>query len=160
MVGPDATGLGWVYQYVITSDRHSLYELRAIQDWYLRYLLTAVPGVSEVASVGGFEKQYQVEVDPVRLQAFSLPITRVMAAIEGSNTETGARVLEVSGREYMIRALGYSRGIADLENAVVGTTGSGTPIRVKDVATVQIGPDIRRGRRTGTARAKRWAALW
>ncbi len=145
VVGPDATGLGWVYQYVITSDRHSLYELRATQDWYLRYVLTAVPGVSEVASVGGFEKQYQVEVDPVRLQAFDIPITRVMAAVAGGNVETGARVLEVSGREYMIRALGYSKGIRDLEEAVVGTTRSGTPIRVRDVAEVRLGPDIRRG---------------
>ncbi len=145
VVGPDATGLGWVYEYVLTSDRHSLYELRALQDWYLRYVLTAVPGVSEVASVGGYEKQYQVEVDPVRLQAFGIPITRVMAAVGGGNVETGARVLEVSGREYMIRALGYSRGIQDLEAAVVGATGSGTPIRVRDVANVQLGPDIRRG---------------
>ena len=145
VVGPDATGLGWVYQYVLTSDRHSLYELRAIQDWYLRYVLTAVPGVSEVASVGGYEKQYQVEVDPVRLQAFNIPITRVMAAVEGGNVETGARVLEVSGREYMIRALGYSKGIGDLENAVVGATASGTPIRVRDVANVALGPEIRRG---------------
>jgi len=145
VVGPDATGLGWVYQYVITSDRHSLYELRAVQDWYLRYVLTSVPGVSEVASVGGFEKQYQVEVDPVRLQAFGIPITRVMAAVEGGNVETGARVLEVSDREYMIRALGYAKGIRDLEEAVVGTTASGTPIRVRDVGTVSLGPDIRRG---------------
>ncbi|MDP3773190.1 MAG: CusA/CzcA family heavy metal efflux RND transporter [Gemmatimonadales bacterium] len=145
VVGPDATGLGWVYQYVLTSDRHSLYELRALQDWYLRYLLTAVPGVSEVASVGGYEKQYQVEVDPVRLQAFNIPITRVMEAVQGANVETGARVLEVSGREYMIRALGYARGIPDLENAVVGTTAGGTPIRVRDVANVQLGPEIRRG---------------
>ena len=145
VVGPDATGLGWVYQYVLVSDRHDLYELRAIQDWYLRYVLTAVPGVSEVASVGGFEKQYQVEVDPVRLQAFNIPITRVMAAVSGSNAETGARVLEVSGREYMIRAVGYAKGITDLENAVVSTTAGGTPIRVRDVAHVQIGPEIRRG---------------
>ncbi len=145
VVGPDATGLGWVYQYVLVSDRHSLHELRAIQDWYLRYVVTAVPGVSEVASVGGFEKQYQVEVDPVRLQALNVPITRVMAAIEGGNAETGARVLEVSGREYMVRALGYARGIRDLENAVVGATASGTPIRVRDVARVQLGPEIRRG---------------
>jgi Cu(I)/Ag(I) efflux system membrane protein CusA/SilA len=144
-VGPDATGLGWVYEYVLTSDRHSLYELRAIQDWYLRYVLTAVPGVSEVASVGGFEKQYQVEVDPVRLQAFNIPITRVMSAVQGGNVETGARVLEVSGREYMIRALGYAKGIGDLENAVVGATASGTPIRVRDVANVALGPEIRRG---------------
>jgi Cu(I)/Ag(I) efflux system membrane protein CusA/SilA len=145
VVGPDATGLGWVYQYVLTSDRHDLYELRAIQDWYLRYVLTSVPGVSEVASVGGFEKQYQVEVDPVRLQAFNIPITRVMAAVSGSNAETGARVLEVSGREYMIRAVGYAKGITDLENAVVSSTAGGTPIRVRDVAHVQIGPEIRRG---------------
>ena len=144
-IGPDATGLGWVYEYVVTSDRHSLYELRAIQDWYLRYVLTSVPGVSEVASVGGFEKQYQVEVDPVRLQAFGIPITRVMDAVQGGNVETGARVLEVSGREYMIRALGYARGTHDLEEAVVGTTASGTPIRVRDIANVQLGPDIRRG---------------
>jgi len=145
VVGPDATGLGWVYQYVLTSDRHDLYQLRAIQDWYLRYALTSVPGVSEVASVGGFEKQYQVEVDPVRLQAFNIPITRVMAAVSGSNAETGARVLEVSGREYMIRAVGYARGISDLESAVVSTTPSGTPVRVRDVAHVHLGPEIRRG---------------
>jgi len=144
-LGPDATGLGWVYEYVLTSDRHSLYELRAIQDWYLRYVLTSVPGVSEVASVGGFEKQYQVEVDPVRLQAFGIPITRVMDAVRGSNAETGARVLEIAGREYMIRVLGYVRGIGDIENAVVGATSSGTPVRVRDVATVQLGPEIRRG---------------
>jgi Cu(I)/Ag(I) efflux system membrane protein CusA/SilA len=144
-LGPDATGLGWVYEYVLTSDRHSLYELRAIQDWYLRYVLTSVPGVSEVASVGGFEKQYQVEVDPVRLQAFGIPITRVMDAVQGSNAETGARVLEIAGREYMIRVLGYARGIGDIENAVVGATSSGTPVRVRDVATVQLGPEIRRG---------------
>jgi len=144
-LGPDATGLGWVYEYALTSDRHSLSELRAIQDWYLRYALTSVPGVSEVASVGGYEKQYQVEVDPVRLQAFGIPITRVMDAVQGGNAETGARVLEVGGREYMIRALGYAQGIPDLENAVVGTTASGTPVRVRDVARVAIGPDIRRG---------------
>jgi Cu(I)/Ag(I) efflux system membrane protein CusA/SilA len=144
-LGPDATGLGWVYEYVLTSDRHSLYELRAIQDWYLRYVLTSVPGVSEVASVGGFEKQYQVEVDPVRLQAFGIPITRVMDAVQGGNAETGARVLEIGGREYMIRVLGYAQGITDLEKAVVGTTPSGTPVRVRDVARVALGPDIRRG---------------
>jgi Cu(I)/Ag(I) efflux system membrane protein CusA/SilA len=145
VVGPDATGLGWVYQYVLVSDRHDLYELRAIQDWYLRYVLTAVPGVSEVASVGGFEKQYQVEVDPVRLQAFGIPITRVAAAVSGGNAETGARVLEVAGREYMIRAVGYAKGITDLEDAVVSTTAGGTPVRVRDVANVHLGPEIRRG---------------
>jgi copper/silver efflux system protein len=144
-LGPDATGLGWVYEYVLTSDRHSLDELRAIQDWYLRYVLTAVPGVADIASVGGFEKQYQVEVDPVRLQAFGIPITRVMDAVQGSNAETGARVLEVGGREYMIRVLGYARGTGDIGDAVVGATPSGTPVRVRDVARVAVGPDIRRG---------------
>jgi Cu(I)/Ag(I) efflux system membrane protein CusA/SilA len=145
VLGPDATGLGWVFQYVLVSDRHTLPELRALQDWYVRYALTAVPGVSEVASVGGYEKQYQVEVDPVRLQAYGVPITRVMDAVGGANAETGARVLEVSGREYMVRALGYARGIRDLEEAAVGATPSGTPIRVRDVATVRLGPEIRRG---------------
>ncbi len=145
VVGPDATGLGWVYQYVLVSDRHDLYQLRALQDWYLRYVLTSVPGVSEVASVGGFEKQYQVEVDPVRLQAYGIPITRVAAALAGGNAETGARVLDVSGREYMIRSPGYARDLVDLENAVVGATAGGTPIRVRDVARVRIGPESRRG---------------
>ena len=145
VLGPDATGLGWIYQYVLTSDRHTTAELRAIQDWYLRYALTAVPGVSEVAAVGGYEKQYQVDVDPVRLQAYGIPITRVMDAVGGSNAETGARVIELAGREYMLRALGYARGVGDLEGAVVATTAGGVPIRVRDVAAVHLGPEIRRG---------------
>ena len=145
VLGPDATGLGWVYQYVLTSDRHTSAQLRAIQDWYLRYALTAVPGVSEVASVGGYEKQYQVDVDPVRLQAYGVPITRVMDAVGGANAETGARVIELAGREYMLRALGYARGLGDLEGAVVATTALGVPIRVRDVADVHLGPEIRRG---------------
>jgi Cu(I)/Ag(I) efflux system membrane protein CusA/SilA len=145
VLGPDATGLGWIYQYVLTSDRHSEAELRAIQDWYLRYGLAAVPGVSEVAAVGGYERQYQVDVDPVRLQAYGVPITRVMDAVSGANAETGARVIELAGREYMIRALGYARGIDDLAGAVVATTSAGIPIRVRDLATVHLGPEIRRG---------------
>jgi Cu(I)/Ag(I) efflux system membrane protein CusA/SilA len=145
VLGPDATGLGWIYQYVLTSDRHTSAELRAIQDWYLRYALTAVPGVSEVAAVGGYEKQYQVDVDPVRLQAYGIPITRVMDAVGGANAETGARVIEMAGREYMLRALGYARSMGDLEDAVVAATPGGVPIRVRDVARVHLGPEIRRG---------------
>lgn len=146
-LGPDATGLGWIYQYVLedTSGTRSLAELRAIQDWYLRYPLTSVEGVSEVASVGGFQKTYQVEVDPVKLRAYGIPVTRVMAAIRASNQDVGAMMMEVSEREYMVRGLGYLRGIADVEQVVVGSTAAGTPVRVADVAYVQEAPDVRRG---------------
>jgi hypothetical protein len=144
-LGPDATGVGWVFQYTLESDSLDLAELRTLQDWYIRYQLTAVPGVSEVASVGGFTKQYQVEVDPERLRAFNIPVTRVAQAIGAHNVDIGARVLEMGGREYMIRGLGYLEGIDDIKNVAVGATPSGTPIRVADVATVQIGPAPRRG---------------
>ncbi|HET9293145.1 MAG TPA: efflux RND transporter permease subunit, partial [Gemmatimonadales bacterium] len=108
-LGPDATGLGWVFQYSIedTTGRLSLAELRSLQDWHLRYALTAVPGVSEVASIGGFEKQYQVDLDPARLQAYNVPIQRVMAAVQNANADVGAMVIELSEREYMVRGLGY-----------------------------------------------------
>ncbi|MFQ5890768.1 MAG: efflux RND transporter permease subunit [Gemmatimonadota bacterium] len=144
-LGPDATGVGWVYEYVLESDSLDLSELRTLQDWYIRYQLTAVPGVSEVASLGGFVKQYQVEVNPERLRAFNIPVTRVAQAIGAHNIDIGARVLEMGGREYMIRGLGYFKGIEDIENVAVGATPNGTPIRVGDVATVQIGPAPRRG---------------
>jgi Cu(I)/Ag(I) efflux system membrane protein CusA/SilA len=144
-LGPDATGVGWVYEYVLESDSLDLGELRSLQDWYLRYQLTAVPGVSEVASLGGFVKQYQVEVNPERLRAFDIPVTRVAQAIGAHNVDIGARVLEMGGREYMIRGLGYLGGIDDIENVSVGATPTGTPIRVADVATVQVGPAPRRG---------------
>ncbi len=144
-LGPDATGVGWVFEYVLESDNLNLAELRTLQDWYVRYQLTAVPGVSEVASLGGFVKQYQVEVDPERLRAFDIPVTRVAQAIGDHNIDIGARVLEMGGREYMIRGLGYLDGIEDIENVTVGATMNGTPIRVADVATVQIGPAPRRG---------------
>jgi Cu(I)/Ag(I) efflux system membrane protein CusA/SilA len=144
-LGPDATGVGWVFEYVLESDSLDLAELRTLQDWYLRYQLTAVPGVSEVASLGGFEKQYQVEVDPERLRAFDIPVTRVTQAIAAHNVDIGARVLEMGGREYMIRGLGYLEDIDDIKNVAVGATPNGTPIRVADVATVQIGPAPRRG---------------
>jgi Cu(I)/Ag(I) efflux system membrane protein CusA/SilA len=144
-LGPDATGVGWVFEYVLESDSLDLAELRTLQDWYLRYQLTAVPGVSEVASLGGFEKQYQVEVDPERLRAFNIPVTRVTQAIAAHNVDIGARVLEMGGREYMIRGLGYLKGVEDIENVALGATANGTPIRVADVATVQVGPAPRRG---------------
>ena len=144
-LGPDATGVGWVYEYVLESDSLDLAELRTLQDWYVRYQLTAVPGVSEVASLGGFVKQYQVEVDPERLRAYGIPVTKVTEALNAHNSDIGARVLEMGGREYMIRGLGYLKGVADIEQVAVGATASGTPIRVEDVATVQAGPAPRRG---------------
>ena len=139
-LGPDATGVGWVFEYVLESDSLDLAQLRTLQDWYIRYQLTAVPGVSEVASLGGFVKQYQVEVDPERLRAFNIPVMRVVQAIGTHNADVGARVIEMGGREYMIRGLGYLRTVDDIGNVAVGATMNGTPIRVSDVATVQIGP--------------------
>ncbi|MFA6168844.1 MAG: efflux RND transporter permease subunit, partial [Gemmatimonadaceae bacterium] len=128
-LGPDATGLGWVYQYALedTTGRLNLAELRSVQDWYLRYALTAVPGVSEVASIGGYEKQYQVDIDPAKLLAFGIPVTRVMAALQNANNDVGAMTMELSDREYMVRGLGYLKSIADIENVVVGATRDGTP---------------------------------
>ena len=146
-LGPDATGLGWVYQYVLedTSGTHSLADLTALQDWYLRYQLTSVEGVSEVASVGGFERTYEVRLDPAKLRGYAVPVTRVMEAIRASNADAGAMVLELADREYMIRSLGYLRSMADIESVVVEATPEGTPIRVGDVATVVEAPGIRRG---------------
>jgi copper/silver efflux system protein len=144
-LGPDATGVGWVFEYVLESDSLDLAQLRTLQDWYIRYQLTAIPGVSEVASLGGFVKQYQVEVDPERLRAFHIPVMRVVQAIGTHNADVGARVIEMGGREYMIRGLGYLRTVTDIGNVAVGSTMSGTPIRVSDVATVQVGPAPRRG---------------
>jgi len=146
-LGPDATGLGWVYQYVLvdTTGTMSLADIRSYQDWYLRYQLTAVRGVSEVASVGGFEQVYEVTVDPVKLRGFGIPVTRVMDAIRASNEDVGAMVLELAEREYMIRGLGYLQNLEDIENVVVSATDHGTPVRVADLATVRLAPDVRRG---------------
>jgi copper/silver efflux system protein len=146
-LGPDATGLGWVYQYALedTTGRLNLAELRSLQDWYLRYALTAVRGVSEVASVGGFEKQYQVDIDPARLLAYGIPVTRVMSAIQSANNDVGAMTMELSEREYMVRGLGYLKSIGDIENVVVGATAAGTPVRVAELGRVTVGPAIRRG---------------
>ena len=146
-LGPDATGLGWVYQYALedTTGRLSLAELRGVQDWYLRYALTAVPGVAEVASIGGFEKQYQVDLDPQRLQAYGIPISRVMAAVQNANADVGAMVVELSEREHMVRGLGYLQSIDDIENVVVGATARGIPVRVAELGRVSVGPAVRRG---------------
>jgi len=146
-LGPDATGLGWVYQYALedTTGRLNLAELRSLQDWQLRYALTAVPGVSEVASVGGFEKQYQVDIDPAKLLAYGIPVTRVMSAIQNANSDVGAMVMELSEREYMVRGLGYLKSIGDIRNVVVDATAGGTPVRVAELGTVNVGPAVRRG---------------
>jgi Cu(I)/Ag(I) efflux system membrane protein CusA/SilA len=146
-LGPDATGLGWVYQYVLVdhSGKQSLADLRSLQDWYLRYHLTSVPGVAEVAPIGGFGKQYQVNVDPNLLQAYNVPINKVVEAIRGSNNETGGRMIELGGAEYMVRGRGYARSVADIENVVVSSSENGTAIRVKDIGQVTVGPDLRRG---------------
>jgi Cu(I)/Ag(I) efflux system membrane protein CusA/SilA len=146
-LGPDATGLGWVFQYALvdTSGKHNLAELRAFQDWYLRYYLKAVPGVAEVAPVGGFVRQYQVNVDPNRLQAFGISIGRVVKAVQGGNKDVGGRLIEFGGTEYMVRGRGYTRNIHDFENIVLTASQDGTPIRVKDIGQVVLGPDLRRG---------------
>jgi copper/silver efflux system protein len=147
MLGPDATGVGWVYQYALVdeSGRHDLAQLRSLQDWYLRYQLESVPGVAEVAAVGGFVKQYQIEVDPNTLAAYRLPIKTVIEAVRNSNAEVSGRVLEMSGAEYIIRGQGYFRSVEDIELVTVSTDGHGTPIRVRDIARVQLGPEQRRG---------------
>jgi copper/silver efflux system protein len=146
-LGPDATGLGWVYQYALedTTGRMSLAQLRGLQDWYLRYALTAVPGVSEVASLGGYEKQYQIDLDPAKLLGYGISITRVMSAIQSANSDVGAMVMELSEREYMVRGLGYLKSVSDIENVVVGATANGTPVRVAELGRVSVGPAVRRG---------------
>ncbi|MFC1628405.1 efflux RND transporter permease subunit [Gemmatimonadota bacterium] len=144
-LGPDGTGVGHVYWYVLESDQHDLGYLRTIQDWYLRYPLSAVDGVSEVASIGGFVKQYQIDLDPVKLLAYDLPLTRVIQAVKSSNADVGGRLLEMSDIEYVVRGLGYIKSIEDVENIVVGVTPEGTPIYVSNLGTVQLGGDIRRG---------------
>lgn len=146
-LGPDATGLGWVYQYALedTTGTMSLADLRSYQDWYLRYQLTAVPGVSEVATVGGYERVYEVTLDPVKLRGFGISVSTVMDAVRASNEDVGAMVLEMAEREYMIRGLGYLKDLTDIENVVVASTGHGTPVRVSDIAEVRLAPDVRRG---------------
>ena len=144
-LGPDATGVGWAFMYALTSDRHDLGQLRSIQDWYLKYELTGVPGVSEVASVGGFVRQYQITVDPNRLRAYNISISKIRNAVQRSNSDVGGRLLEVAEKEFMIRGLGYIDSLDDIRKVALGVSSGGTPILLRDVATVQMGPEIRRG---------------
>jgi copper/silver efflux system protein len=146
-IGPDATGVGWVFQYALVDDSktHSLHELRTFQDWTLRYRLQSVPGVAEVASFGGFVQQYQVTVDPTRLKALGLGVTQVAEVVRMSNNEVGGRLLEFSGKEYMVRGRGYVRSKEDLERVVLKTDAMGTPVLVRDIGRVSLGPEIRRG---------------
>src|SRR5213083_1163190 len=143
-LGPDATGVGWVYQYAVEGPGYSPDRLRAIQDFQIRYALQSVPGVAEVASLGGFQRQYQVLLDPTRLLAYGVTARQVIDAVRGANQDVGARTVEVAGSDYAIRGLGYFRGAGDIENVAIGA-GSGRPVRVGDVAQVTIGPDLRLG---------------
>ena len=144
-LGPDATGVGWAFMYVLNSPQRSLADLRSYQDWYLKYGLMSVEGVSEVASLGGFVRQYQVEVDPVRMRAYDIPLAKIKTAIKRSNNDVGGRLVEMGEREYMVRGLGYVKEIKDLEQVPLGVGPGGTPVLLKNVANITIGPEIRRG---------------
>lgn len=146
-IGPDATPLGWIFQYALVdrTGAHSLAELRSYQDWYLKYYLKSVPGVAEVAPVGGFGKQYQVNVDPNRLQAYGISINRVVEAVRAGNYESSGRLVEFGGTEYSVRGRGYLRSVEDIENIAVTSGDSGAPICIKDIGQVDLGPDLRRG---------------
>jgi copper/silver efflux system protein len=146
-IGPDATGIGWVFQYAVIDDtgQRTLAELRSLQDWFLRYALASVDGVAEIASIGGFVKQYQVNLDPVRLATYDMSVKDVVDAIRMSNNDVEGRLLEFSGREYMVRGRGYLKSLGDIEKISLGVDRRGTPVRVADIAAVRIGPDLRRG---------------
>ena len=146
-LGPDATGVGWIYQYALVdrTGQHDLSELRSLQDWFLKFELQTIEGVSEVATIGGMVRQYQVVADPDRLRAYNIPLSHLRMAIQRGNQETGGRVIEMAEAEYMVRASGYIQGIEDLEAIPVSVTENGTPILLSDVADIQIGPELRRG---------------
>src|SRR6059036_2862540 len=144
-LGPDATGVGWVYQYAVEGPGYSPDRLRAIQDFQIRYALQSVPGVAEVASLGGFQRKYQVLLDPARLLAYGVTARQVIDVVRGANQDVGARTVEVAGSDYAIRGLGYFRCMADIASVAVGTGAGGRPLRVGDVAQVTIGPDLRIG---------------
>ena len=145
-LGPDATGVGWVYEYVLDGgDQVDLQELRSIQDWFLRYELMSVPGVAEVASIGGYVKQYQVEVDPNRLLAYNIPLSKVRQALQRSNADVGGRLVEMGETEFMVRGLGYIQSIEDIENVPVGVDDNGTPVLIRNLGHVHLGPELRRG---------------
>jgi len=146
-LGPDATGVGWVFQYALvdTKNKHSLADLRSFQDWYLRYYLQSVPGVAEVATIGGFQKQYQVNINPNALAAYNIPLMRVIDNIRKSNNDIGGRLIEFSGAEYMVRGRGYIKSVKDLEDISVGSQMNGVPVKLNQVANISLGPDMRRG---------------
>jgi Cu(I)/Ag(I) efflux system membrane protein CusA/SilA len=146
-IGPDATGVGWAYQYALVdkTGQNDLAQLRSFQDWYLKYYLQSVPGVAEVASLGGFQKQYQVNINPNTLVGYNIPLMKVVDAIRDSNNDVGGRLVEFSGAEYMVRGRGYIKSVEDIENIVLSNDANGTPVLVKNIARVSIGPDIRRG---------------
>src|SRR3990170_2569693 len=146
-LGPDATSVGWIFQYTVedTSGKYDLSDLRSIQDWYLKYQLTAVPGVAEVASIGGFVKQYQIEVDPNKLLVYNIPISRVTEAIKKSNQDVGGRLVEMGETEFMVRGLGYIKSLEDLKNIPLGVNEVGTPTLLGSLANVKVGPELRRG---------------
>ncbi len=146
-LGPDATALGWIYQYALvdTSGKHSLADLRSYQDWYLSYYVRSVQGVAEVAPIGGYTRQYQVNLDPNRLRAYGIPVSRVVEAVRGGNSESSGRLLEFGGTEYMVRGRGYARSLEDFENIPLNVSDTGSQIRIKDVGQVVMGPDLRRG---------------
>ncbi|HVC02057.1 MAG TPA: efflux RND transporter permease subunit, partial [Steroidobacteraceae bacterium] len=146
VIGPDATGAGWVYEYALVDHTHnySLADLRSLQDWYLRYQLETVPGVAEIASIGGFVRQYQVQLDPNKLRAYNIPLSTVIDRVRTSTNEVGGRLLEMGGAQYMIRGLGYLHSLEDLANVPVAVK-NGTPVLVRDLGTVSFGPDIRNG---------------
>src|SRR6476660_9549886 len=146
-LGPDATGVGWIYEYALVdrTGQHDLSQLRALQDWFLKYELKSVPNVAEVASVGGMVRQYQIVIDPDRLRAYGIPFNRVVQAVRGANQETGGSVLELGEAEYMVRVRGYLKSLDDFRKIPIGLGESGTPVLLKDVARVQVGPEMRRG---------------
>ena len=146
-LGPDATGVGWVYQYALIdkTGQHDLAQLRSFQDWRMRYWLQSVPGVAEVASIGGFQKQYQVNLDPTSMLAYGVPIQKVVDAIRNGNNDVGGRLVEFSGAEYMVRGRGYARSVEDIGNIVVSSDAGGVPVLIKNLGQVVIGPEIRRG---------------
>jgi len=146
-LGPDATGVGWVFQYALTdtTGRHNLADLRAVQDWYLRPQLEAVAGVAEVAGLGGFQRQFQINLDPLRLEALHIPASKVIAAVRAGNNDAGGRLIDFGGREYLVRGRGYAKTADDLGKIAVGTSARGVPVRISDVGAVALGPELRRG---------------
>lgn len=144
-LGPDATGVGWAFMYALKSEERTLADLRSIQDWFLKYELTSVEGVSEVAAIGGFVKQYQITLDPNKLRAYNIPISKIREAVSRSNNDVGGRVLEMAETEFMVRGLGYIENPEDIEQVVIGTDTQGIPVLLRDVADVRIGPEMRRG---------------